>query len=159
MRRCTEPQPAAISSSNGLSEPTRTTSDGFTLDMEVDDQMPDVETNEAIAASDMMDTDASNINNANNDTTTVKKDQDLLHEAILYGQQLQADYPGDEKKEHKKTLDDIFSLVAYADPKTSVHGHLLDPSGRVAVAEELNSAILGNSPLHLFPTTSTNRLP
>ncbi|DAA79787.1 TPA_exp: putative Ran-binding protein (RanBP10) [Trichophyton benhamiae CBS 112371] len=142
MRRCTEPQPAAISSSNGLSDPTRTTSDGFTLDMEVDDQMPDVDTSEAIAASDMMDTDASNTNNANNDTTTVKKDQDLLHEAILYGQQLQADYPGDEKKEHKKTLDDIFSLVAYADPKTSVHGHLLDPSGRVAVAEELNSAIL-----------------
>lgn len=152
MRRCTEPQPAAISSSNGLSEPARTaTSDGFTLDMEVDDQMPDIETNEAIAASDMMDTDASNTNNANNDTTAVKKDQDLLHEAILYGQQLQADYPGDEKKEHKKTLDDIFSLVAYADPKTSVHGHLLDPSGRVAVAEELNSAILGNAPLHFFP--------
>lgn len=159
MRRCTEPQPAAISSSNGLSDPTRTTSDGFTLDMEVDDQMPDVDTSEAIAASDMMDTDASNTNNANNDTTTVKKDQDLLHEAILYGQQLQADYPGDEKKEHKKTLDDIFSLVAYADPKTSVHGHLLDPSGRVAVAEELNSAILGNAPPHLFPATSTNRPP
>ncbi|EFR02972.1 ran-binding protein 10 [Nannizzia gypsea CBS 118893] len=143
MRRCTEPQPATTSSSNGLSDPAKTTSGAFTLDMEVDDQMPDVETNETITASDMMDTDTSNTNNnANNEAMTMKKDQDLLHEAILYGQQLQADYPDDDKKEHKKTLDDIFSLVAYADPKTSVHGHLLDPSGRVAVAEELNSAIL-----------------
>jgi hypothetical protein len=40
-------------------------------------------------------------------------------------------------------LDDIFSLVAYQDPKRSVHGHYLDPAGRVAIAEELNSAILG----------------
>ncbi|EEH48242.1 uncharacterized protein PADG_04326 [Paracoccidioides brasiliensis Pb18] len=68
--------------------------------------------------------------------------QDLLHEAILYGQELQADYPGDERREYKRALDDIFSLVAYPDPKSSVHGHLLEPSGRVAVAEELNSAIL-----------------
>ncbi|KAM5441917.1 hypothetical protein MferCBS31731_003179 [Microsporum ferrugineum] len=145
MRRCTEPQPIATNSSNGLvTGPAKTTSDVFNLDMEVDDQMtgmqPEVEAeaNEAIATGDMMDTDGNNIN----DAVTTTKDQDLLHEAILYGQQLQADYPGDEKKEHKKTLDDIFSLVAYADPKSSVHGHLLDPSGRVGVAEELNSAIL-----------------
>ncbi|EEQ33175.1 SPRY domain containing protein [Microsporum canis CBS 113480] len=147
MRRCTEPQPIATNSSNGLvTGPAKTTPDVFNLDMEVDDQMtgmqPEVEAeaNEAIATGDMMDTDGNNIN----DAVTTTKDQDLLHEAILYGQQLQADYPGDEKKEHKKTLDDIFSLVAYADPKSSVHGHLLDPSGRVGVAEELNSAILGN---------------
>ncbi|EEQ86752.1 ran-binding protein [Blastomyces dermatitidis ER-3] len=66
----------------------------------------------------------------------------LLHKAILYGQELQADYPGDERREYKRALDDIFSLVAYSNPKSSVHGHLLEPSGRVPVAEELNSAIL-----------------
>ncbi|KAF3484172.1 ran-binding protein [Arthroderma uncinatum] len=148
MRRCTEPQPITTTrSSNGLTtDPVNNVADVFTLNMEVDDQMSDLqpqveveaENNEAIAADDMMDTDANNHNN----TTAMTKDQDLLHEAILYGQQLQADYPGDEKKEHKKALDDIFSLVAYADPKSSVHGHLLDASGRVGVAEELNSAIL-----------------
>lgn len=67
----------------------------------------------------------------------------LLTEAVQYGQQLRADYPTDENGGDKKLLDDIFSLVAYPDPKRSVHGHYLDAEGRVAVAEELNSAILG----------------
>ncbi|KXG51878.1 SPla/RYanodine receptor SPRY [Penicillium griseofulvum] len=66
----------------------------------------------------------------------------LLTEAVQYGQQLRADYPNDENGGDKKMLDDIFSLVAYPDPKRSVHGHYLDAEGRVAVAEELNSAIL-----------------
>ncbi|KAK2828966.1 hypothetical protein FQN49_007228 [Arthroderma sp. PD_2] len=145
MRRSTELQPVTTSSNYLSTGPTNTTADVFTLDMEVDDQMSDMqpqaevetETNEAIAADDMMDTDATN------NTMTMAKGQDLLlHEAILYGRQLQADYPGDEKKEYKKTLDDLFSLVAYRDYKHSVHGHLLDASGRVGVAEELNSAIL-----------------
>ncbi|KAJ5326176.1 SPla/RYanodine receptor SPRY [Penicillium brevicompactum] len=66
----------------------------------------------------------------------------LLTEAVQYGQQLRADYPNDENGGDKKLLDDIFSLVAYPDPKRSVHGHYLEEKGRVAVAEELNSAIL-----------------
>ncbi|KAJ5707961.1 SPla/RYanodine receptor SPRY [Penicillium malachiteum] len=66
----------------------------------------------------------------------------LLTDAVEYGQQLRIDYPSDENGGDKKMLDDIFSLVAYPDPKRSVHGHYLDPEGRVAVAEELNSAIL-----------------
>jgi hypothetical protein len=66
----------------------------------------------------------------------------LINEAMLYGQELQREYR-DEDGEYAKTLQDIFSLVAYNDPKDSVHGHLLDSSGRVTVAEELNSAILG----------------
>lgn len=70
---------------------------------------------------------------------------ELLTEAVQYGQQLRMDYPSDENGGDKKMLDDIFSLVAYSDPKRSVHGHYLDPAGRVAVAEELNSAILGVS--------------
>lgn len=69
----------------------------------------------------------------------------LLTEAVQYGQQLRLDYPNDERGGDKKMLDDIFSLVAYQDPKRSVHGHYLDPAGRIAVAEELNSAILGTA--------------
>lgn len=68
---------------------------------------------------------------------------ELLTEAVQYGQQLRMDYPSDENGGDKKMLDDIFSLVAYSDPNRSRHGHYLDPEGRVAVAEELNSAILG----------------
>ncbi|KAJ6104147.1 SPla/RYanodine receptor SPRY [Penicillium sp. IBT 18751x] len=73
---------------------------------------------------------------------TTARINELLTEALQYGQQLRMDYPSDEDGGDKKMLDDIFSLVAYSDPKRSVHGHYLDPSGRVAVAEELNSAIL-----------------
>lgn len=74
----------------------------------------------------------------------------LLTEVVQYGQQLRADYPDDENGGNKKFLDDIFSLVAYPDPKTGVHGHYLETKGRVAVAEELNSAILGMIPF--YPT-------
>ena len=71
----------------------------------------------------------------------------LLTEAVQYGQQLRIDYPSDENGGDKKFCDDIFSLVAYPDPWNSVHGHYMDTAGRVGVAEELNSAILGENPL------------
>jgi hypothetical protein len=67
---------------------------------------------------------------------------ELLNKAVEYGQQLRMDYPSDENGGDKNMLKDIFSLVAYPDPKNSIYGHYLDPAGRVAVAEELNSAIL-----------------
>lgn len=67
----------------------------------------------------------------------------LLTKAMEYGQELQRDYRDSPEGEQSKTLLDIFSLVAYDNPRESVHGSLLDRKGRVAVAEELNSAILG----------------
>ncbi|EER25754.1 SPRY domain containing protein [Coccidioides posadasii C735 delta SOWgp] len=98
--------------------------DIFTHDMELDHQMQDVQDPEEM------------------DTEPAAKDLYRAKEALEYGQQLKADYMNDDKKQYEKTLNDIFSLVAYSDPKTSPHGHLLDSSGRVVVAEELNSAIL-----------------
>ena len=76
-----------------------------------------------------------------------ESDSDTQYEALLtkameYGQELQRDYRDSPDGEQKALLD-IFSLVAYHNPKESVHGGLLDRTGRVAVAEELNSAILG----------------
>jgi hypothetical protein len=82
-------------------------------------------------------------------TTTVDdtaKFHDLLTEAVQYGQQLRMDYPSDEYGSDKQYLEDIFSLVAYPDPRSSVHGHHLDASGRIAVADDLNAAILGTFP-------------
>lgn len=73
----------------------------------------------------------------------------LLTEAMNYGQVLQREYRDEQSEEWNKTLLDIFSLVAYENPRDSVHGGLLERKGRVAVAEELNSAILvslGRSP-------------
>jgi Ran-binding protein 9/10 len=67
----------------------------------------------------------------------------LTEETIHCGQLLQSEFRGDGRREVKKALAETFSLLAYEDPKNSVVAHLLDPSGRVPVAEELNSAILG----------------
>lgn len=62
---------------------------------------------------------------------------------LEYGQALQSEYANDPRREVRKALDEIWSLVAYRNPlKESQVSHLLDRKGRVAVAEELNSAIL-----------------
>jgi hypothetical protein len=69
--------------------------------------------------------------------------QKLLDETIREGQKLQAEFKDDQRREVSKALEDAFSLMAYQDPlNASEVSHLLDPSGRVAVAEEVNSAIL-----------------
>lgn len=68
----------------------------------------------------------------------------LLDETIQYGQVLQAEFQHDPRREVHKSLQDAFALLAYEDPINSKEvSHLLKREGRVAVAEELNSAILG----------------
>lgn len=127
MRHCTEPSAAAVKGreSNGLADESAV----FDHEMELDEQ-----THDEGWGADGMDTE---------EPSAASKGNDLLTEAVEYGQQLYIDYPADERGGDKKMLDDIFSLVAYPDPKRSVHGHYLDPAGRSVVAEELNSAILG----------------
>lgn len=70
----------------------------------------------------------------------------LLTATIEYGQVLQQEFKGDPRREVGKALDDVFSLLAYPNPfQVKEIAHLLDRKGRVAVAEELNSAILRRS--------------
>ena len=130
VRRCNDLSLASAkkekASSNGLPDESAV----FDQEMELDEQVPEGENWEA----DGMETEESEANN---------KFQELLAEAVQYGQQLRSDYPTDEHGGDMKMLDDIFSLMAYSDAKRSVHGHYLDPAGRAIVAEELNSAILG----------------
>jgi hypothetical protein len=102
----------------------------FEQDMELDDHMHD---DDGFSDADGMDTEG---------TDSMAKSEELLTEAVQYGQQLRMDYPTDDQGGDKQYLEDIFSLMAYPDPRTSVHGHYLDASGRTAVADELNSAIL-----------------
>ena len=72
--------------------------------------------------------------------------QKLLQETLDYGRELQAEFVGDPRREVSKALSEAFSLMAYQDPLSVKEvSHLLHPSGRVAVAEELNSAILRTS--------------
>jgi hypothetical protein len=76
--------------------------------------------------------------------------QEKMSEALTYASQLKFEYKGDESKEVKETLASIFAMFAYVDPRQSPIASTLDPGGRVAVAEELNSAILGRSFLFRF---------
>ena len=72
--------------------------------------------------------------------------QKLQMKAIEYGSELMREYGHDrDRSQYRRMLEDIFSLIAYDDAKSSIHGHLLDRAGRVTVAEELNSAILGRN--------------
>jgi hypothetical protein len=74
------------------------------------------------------------------DSAVLKK---LSHEALQYGMELRAEFSNDQRREVSKHLDEIFALIAYPNPlKVKEVAHLLDGTGRVAVAEELNSAIL-----------------
>lgn len=71
----------------------------------------------------------------------------LSQEALAYGMELRAEFKADSRRETSKRLDEIFSLIAYPNPlRVKEVAHLLDGSGRVAVAEELNSAILSMHP-------------
>lgn len=73
------------------------------------------------------------------------KYQDLLDSAVRYGQELRSEFKDDRSRRVEDAFKDIFSMFAYEDPRKSPTAHLLDPGGRVPVAEELNSEILGKT--------------
>lgn len=69
----------------------------------------------------------------------------LWRETIAYGQAVQAEFRHDTRQEVGKALSDIFYLLAFPNPlQVKEVAPLLDRKGRVAVAEELNSAILSS---------------
>lgn len=150
IRRCSElhnPNPSSNITSNAF--PTKTSTNGhtdvFDEDMELDDDNDD--DNDSFQMANTSNGDAEpegEEEEYHNIPTDSAKYDELLQEAMSYGQTLMREYR-DEKREYRKTLEDIFSLIAYDDAKASVHGHLLETGGRVQVAEELNSAILGKN--------------
>lgn len=76
--------------------------------------------------------------------------QQLMQEMIEYGMELRAEFANDQRREVKRALEDTFALIAYENVQESALAPLLEPSGRVPVAEELNSAILGMSFRHNY---------
>ena len=68
-----------------------------------------------------------------------------LHNALAYGQTLEADYKHDVRPEIRAHLKRTFGVVAYADPQAA-GGEIADMAGqgaRVRLGNELNQAILG----------------
>lgn len=74
---------------------------------------------------------------------TVAKQNELMAEALLYGQELRQEFKDSFRPETRKELEETFALIAYPDARDSVLAPLLEVSGRISVAEELSSAILG----------------
>jgi hypothetical protein len=69
--------------------------------------------------------------------------QQLTQDMITYGMELRAEFAGNQRREVKRALEDTFALIAYENVRESALAPLLETTGRVPVAEELNSAILG----------------
>lgn len=89
------------------------------------------------------DMDVDDIDMVEDGTDEPPPSQSVVDEAIAYGQALQSEYIHDPRSEVRGALGEIFSLLAYTNPlKEKGVAHLMDQRGRVAVAEELNSAIL-----------------
>lgn len=66
----------------------------------------------------------------------------LTQEMIAYGMELKIEFANDPRREVKKALEDTFALIAYENARESSLAPLLEVSGRIPVAEELNGAIL-----------------
>lgn len=66
--------------------------------------------------------------------------QDLID----YGTQLKAEYDNDSRREIKDELRRMFGLMIYPNPKDSALKDLFEVRKRMAIAEELNGAILGS---------------
>lgn len=69
--------------------------------------------------------------------------QDHISDTVRYGRELRYEFKDDRNKYVEDAFKDIFAMFAYRDPRKSPTSYLLDQGGRVPVAEELNSAILG----------------
>lgn len=115
------------SQSNGSARHSSNAGDVFDQAMDVDDEQHTATNGQGRFA-------------PSGDVSNAEYDQ-LTSEAIKYGRALKAEY-GDKDSEQCKILHDIFSLMPYYNPSASQNGHLLEPSGRSKVAEELNAAIL-----------------
>lgn len=68
---------------------------------------------------------------------------DMMAIALSYGRELQKEFKDDPRREVKEALQETFALIGYPDARESSLSHLLEEDGRIPVAEELNSAILG----------------
>lgn len=83
------------------------------------------------------------------DATAEDEASSLLGQTISYGQELQAEFKDNASEDMKKTLNDVFALMAYPNPveQTGLK-HFFERKARAQVAEELNSAILRKSRLY-----------
>ena len=113
-------EPSSKTATNGQS--SNGEKDASSHRMDIDDQQEDI--------------------NENSDAGDGDKEQQY-HESLQYGQELKSEFRDQKSPYYRDKFAELFSLFAYSDPRTSPMSHLFGESGALAVAEELNSVILG----------------
>ncbi|KFY27615.1 hypothetical protein V493_03394 [Pseudogymnoascus sp. VKM F-4281 (FW-2241)] len=134
---------ASIGRSNGHTNDYDAYDDMVNQDMELDNP------HEHNGGFDKMDTDGGNGAGVTNGAVHDDYDR-LLEETINFGKAISAEFAHDKRRSTQRALQDAFALMAYEDPANSPDvAHHLSLHKRVALAEDLNSAILvsqGKSP-------------
>lgn len=127
--------PSKRSTTSTLNNPNRnsTATDDYDFEMELDEQLG-VHNGAPWGDEDDEDDDLE---------AKQKKLHELTQSMIEYGMELKQEFSNDPRREVKRALEDTFALIAYENVRESTLAPLLETRGRVPVAEELNSAILG----------------
>ncbi|WPH04822.1 Hypothetical protein R9X50_00771900 [Acrodontium crateriforme] len=117
-------------------------SNGFESDaqMELDDQLQrEASTSAELLPADDVDMD---ISQELPPKSSFMKETKLLDDVLAYGRKLKHEFGSDPRQHVKKQLDDTLAIIAYPNPSESPLASMLDPQGRVQIAEEINRAIL-----------------
>jgi hypothetical protein len=146
IRRCNELtaqcQPAPTPSSKRSTHPKRSpATDEYDFEMELDEQLG---VHNPVPSWDNKDDEDEELDDDDDEAQDRDmKLQQLTQDTITYGMELRAEFANDPRREVKRALEDTFALIAYENVGESALAPLLEKGGRVPVAEELYSAILG----------------
>jgi hypothetical protein len=131
--------PSKRSTASTLNKRNSTATDEYDFEMELDEQLG---VHNAPPSWDNKDEDEE-LDDEDDMEDKETKLQQLTQDTITYGMELRAEFANDPRREVKRALEDTFALIAYENVGESALAPLLETAGRVPVAEELNSAILG----------------
>lgn len=151
IRRCSElnaqclpvPTPPSKRSTASTANRNSTATDEYDFEMELDEQLG---VHNPPPSWDNKDQDVHDDDEEDDIEDKEAKLQQLTEATISYGMELRAEFANDPRREVKRALEDTFALIAYENARESALAPLLEVDGRIPVAEELNSAILGTLP-------------
>lgn len=133
--------PSKRSTASTLNKRNSAATDEYDFEMELDEQLG---VHNPPPSWDNKDEDEELDDDDDLEDKTIKLQQ-FTNDTITYGMELKAEFSNDPRREVKRALEDTFALIAYENVRESALAPLLETAGRVPVAEELNSAILGMS--------------
>jgi hypothetical protein len=137
----TEPTPSSKrSTASTANKRNSTATDEYDFEMELDEQLG---VHNPPPSWDNKDQDNDGLEDEDDMEDKEAQQTKALEETVAYGGELSHEFAIDAWREVQRALQDTFALIAYPDARKSSLAPLLEISGRVPVAEELNSAILG----------------